>query len=48
MVSCGVRLDKDASTRPTPSKLFSHPWIRRSIDRNPPTNLSGWVKDLST
>jgi mitogen-activated protein kinase kinase len=37
-------LDKNPSTRPFPKKLLSHPWIKRSIDRDPPADLAGWVR----
>lgn len=46
-VSGGVcRLDKDPATRPSPKKLATHPWIRRSRERDPPADLSRWVRDL--
>ncbi|ORY64614.1 kinase-like domain-containing protein [Leucosporidium creatinivorum] len=41
-----VCLDKDPATRPTPQKLVSHGWIRRSAERVPPPDLARWVRDL--
>lgn len=39
-------LDKDPATRPTPQKLVSHGWIRRSAERVPRPDLARWVRDL--
>lgn len=42
-----VCLETDPTKRPSPQKLLTHAWVRRSIERDPPTSISKWVDDIT-